>query len=585
MKFGLKERNTLLRQLKPYMRKIRLSIVLSFILKFLSMGLGLVAPFLFKLAIDGVLIKRNAGLLLPIFAGYIGVFLAGLLFDFLALKHSNIIKNRLSFHIRKDMLEKLFKTPIGEFEKMAVGDIELRINSDVSNVAGIINSQLIDYYISLLFLVIYFVVIFIVDWRLTLCLFLTIPLTYFIGFLVGKGFKSANEKLHLAEEEYRSWQSEILGAWKEIKAQNLERHELKTHIKYRHKIGYLQIRWITMSFSDDLMYFIKEDIFTRLLSYLIGGFFLLAGTLTLGTLLMFVQYFTTLFDNIVNMNEYNINLIGATPSSSRIYEILNKTDEAAGDQDAGDFKSLTLSDVSFTYEHADAKAIDSLSLTIEKGETVAIVGRSGCGKSTLASLMLGLIKAQEGSVAINGININDIKEAGIYSQLGAVMQSFGLFNLSIRDNLLVAKPGATDADLINAAKRADMYDFITSLPESFDTIIGEKGIKLSGGQRQRMAIAQILLKNPPLIILDESTSSLDFNSEQLINKSIEALSADRTVIIIAHRLSSITYANKVIVMDAGKIVDVGTHSALLSRCEVYNALYKVQHNLGELSYA
>jgi ABC-type multidrug transport system fused ATPase/permease subunit len=467
---------------------------------------------------------------------------------------------------------------------MPVGDVELRINSDVNNVAGIINSQLIDYYISLLFLAVYFVVICVIDWRLTLCLFLTIPLTYFIGFLVGKGFKTANESLHLAEEDYRSWQSEVLGAWKEIKAHNLERHELRTHIKYRHKIGSLQIKWIAMSFSDDLMYFLKEDIFTHLLSYLIGGLFLLAGTMTLGTLLMFVQYFTTLFDNIVNMNEFNIRLIGAAPSSNRVYEILNKSDEETeGGQDAGDFKELTLSGVCFTYESADTKAIDDLNLRIEKGETVAIVGRSGCGKSTLAGLMLGLLRAQEGSVSLNGINIKELKEASIYSQLGAVMQSFGLFNLSIRDNLLVAKPDATEADLVNAAKRADMYDFITALPDGFDTIIGEKGIKLSGGQRQRMAIAQMLLKNPPLIILDESTSSLDYNSEQLINKSIEELSRDRTVIIIAHRLSSITYADKVIVMDAGRIVDIGTHSELLDRCEVYNALYKVQHNLGELA--
>lgn len=218
-----------------------------------------------------------------------------------------------------------------------------------------------------------------------------------------------------------------------------------------------------------------------------------------------------------------------------------------------------------------------MNLKINPKEKVAIVGRSGCGKTTLAKLILALHDATEGEIRVDGRNIADIDPVQLHKNIGAVMQDGSLFNISIRDNLLLAKPNALEPEITEACKKACIHDFIVSLENGYDTLIGEKGIKLSGGQKQRMAIAKAMLASPAIVIFDEATSSLDQESERVIHQAIDNMSSDRTVIIIAHRLSSIINTDRVFVLENGRIVGEGTHTGLSGHNEVYDQLFRKQY--------
>jgi ABC-type multidrug transport system fused ATPase/permease subunit len=240
---------------------------------------------------------------------------------------------------------------------------------------------------------------------------------------------------------------------------------------------------------------------------------------------------------------------------------------------------ISLRNVSFAYPQKEDKALEEVNLQIRKGERLAIVRRSGCGKSTLVKMILGLYKLASGRVLLDGSDIMPQAENGLHCRIGAVMQDSMVFNLTIRENLLLAKPRASDEELTKACREAALDEFIAGLPDGLDTLIGEKGIKLSGGQRQRLAIARIMLVKPQIIIFDEATSALDHQTEKAIHRAIDELSKDRTVVIAAHRLSSIIKADRVVIMDQGRIVGEGCHANLKGNHEIYDALFSRQYQL------
>jgi len=265
----------------------------------------------------------------------------------------------------------------------------------------------------------------------------------------------------------------------------------------------------------------------------------------------------------------------------RVFELIDEKYDIEDAPDAVELKSVSgniyFDDVTFAYEKDGETVLKGINFTVNPGETVAFVGMSGGGKSTIIGLIPRFYDITDGSIRIDGTDLRDVEVKSLRDQIGIVMQDSILFSDSIKSNILMGREDATDEEVYAAAIAANAHDFIMGLPEGYETTVGERGVKLSGGQKQRVAIARVFLKNPPLLILDEATSALDLESESLIQDSLERLSDDKTTLVVAHRLSTITHADKIIVVDAGEIKEMGTHDELMKKQGIYYGLFQVQH--------
>ena len=299
---------------------------------------------------------------------------------------------------------------------------------------------------------------------------------------------------------------------------------------------------------------------------------------------MFALFLTALLSVISPAKKLsNVHAINqqALAASERIYEILEEQPVVQEQVDARQIKdfrdNIVFRDIWFKYE--DDFVLQGINLEVKRGEVVALVGHSGAGKSTLVSLLPRLYDPQKGSICIDGIDLRAVKLKDLRAIISVVSQEMVLFNATIRDNIAYGKKDATEAEIIDAAKKAYAFDFIMNLPQKFDAVIGDRGLKLSGGEKQRLSIARAILKNAPVLILDEATSHLDSVSESLVKEALALLMKERTVFVIAHRFSTVQRADKVVVMEKGRIIDIGTHDSLVSSDSVYKRLYELQFNV------
>lgn len=311
-----------------------------------------------------------------------------------------------------------------------------------------------------------------------------------------------------------------------------------------------------------------------------AGYQVIQGQLTIGTMVAFIAYIEQLYNPLRRLINSSTTLTQAFASMDRVFEFIDVPYEIVdkpGAKAAKDIRGeVEFQNISFRYQENEALIIENLSLRVKKGETVALVGMSGGGKSTLVSLLPRFYDVTDGRILLDGIDIRDYQAQSLREQIGMVLQDTFLFSNTVRENILIGKPDATEEEVINAAKAANAHDFIVKLPNGYDTKVGERGVKLSGGQKQRVSIARVFLKNPPLLILDEATSALDLESEHFIQEALEKLANERTTFIIAHRLSTITHADKIVLIEDGKVVEQGTHQELMEKKEHYYKLFQIQ---------
>ena len=309
--------------------------------------------------------------------------------------------------------------------------------------------------------------------------------------------------------------------------------------------------------------------------YFLGGILIILGRMEVALLLTFMNYYEQFFSNISSISDSIVGFKNDKPSIDRVVEILDL--EEPSKKTAKKFNSeIKLENLFFNYPQNQQEVLKGVSLLISRNEHIAIVGRSGCGKSTLIKLILGMYEPTKGRILFDETNI---KEITVKQKIGVIMQEPYMFNLSIKENLKLAKRTASEDEIDAACKKANIYDFIQNLPDRYETVIGERGVKLSGGQKQRLAIARTLLYDPEIVVFDEATSSLDSENEKAIVSTIKHLTNGKTVITIAHRLSSILDANRVAVMNEGKIVAYGPHSELKGKNEIYDLLFAKQYNM------
>lgn len=311
-----------------------------------------------------------------------------------------------------------------------------------------------------------------------------------------------------------------------------------------------------------------------------AGYQVIQGQLTIGTMVAFIAYIEQLYNPLRRLINSSTTLTQAFASMDRVFEFIDVPYEVVDKPNAkvaNDIRGeVEFQNISFRYQENEALIIEGLSLQVEKGETVALVGMSGGGKSTLVSLLPRFYDVTDGRILLDHIDIRDYKAQSLREQIGMVLQDTFLFSNTVRENILIGKPDATEEEVINAAKAANAHDFISKLPNGYETKVGERGVKLSGGQKQRVSIARVFLKNPPILILDEATSALDLESEYFIQEALEKLAKDRTTFIVAHRLSTITHANKIVLIEDGNVVEQGTHQELMEKKGHYHKLFQIQ---------
>ncbi|GMK37165.1 putative multidrug export ATP-binding/permease protein YgaD [Paenibacillus sp. CCS19] len=556
-------------------------------LQLLLLALGMLSPLLFKQLVDRVMVGQNLNALWWICGGYIGIYLLDSAIRGGQTAAGNRLSNRLTFTLRRLVWGRYVRMPFAQYERMNKGDLKNRIEQDVDAVDRFFSKQLLEYGFSWSYLLVGGVMMFAFSWQLALFGMLMVPVSFWMVRWLGKGARRTSEQLRQRFGQYEGWLAHSLRGWKEIKANGMEKRVTLQFTVHWHAISKAFFRQHMYWYGNRSFQAVKDFFITRMNVYFIGGLLIIYGDMSIGTLLVFMMYYEQFFSHIGKITEMDLQLAGDIPSLERVKEMIGETskqdkmfsegavgvDEVNGEAEVS-LHAMTLQQVSYRYDGMNRDAIENISLQVERGSRVAIVGRSGSGKSTLAKLMLGMYEPSVGEVCVGGRRMTEVQASALRREIGVVMQDPAIFNMSIADNVRLARPDASDVELEEACKLAYMDEFVSQLPERYETMIGERGVQLSGGQRQRLALARVILSKVSIVVLDEATSMLDHASEVQINAALEQLTGERTFIVIAHRFSSVRNADRILLMDNGRLVDEGKHEELWERSELYRMLFQ-----------
>ncbi|MED4885580.1 ABC transporter ATP-binding protein [Lysinibacillus sp. FSL R7-0073] len=572
-----------MRFVKPYSWEIVLTIVIG-IVKF---AIPLFIPLLIKIVLDDIIAaddltdgEKTKELLYWLGGTIIVFFIIRPPIEYYRQYFAQHVSNKVLFDIRKEIYAHLQRLSLKYYANTRAGDVISRVINDVEQTKNFVMTGLMNVWLDLATIVIAVIIMLTMDIKLTLVALLAFPfyalsVKYFFGKL-----RDLTRKRSQALAGVQSYLHERVAGMSIIKSFTLEKHEQKLFDEANGEFlekALDQTKWNAKSFA--VVNTITDVAPLLVIAY--AGYEVINGTLSVGTMVAFIAYIERLYGPLRRLVSSSTTLTQSIASMDRMFDLMDEPYEVKNKVDARDLRSATgeirFDNVSFQYEKEGISILNNINFTINPGETVAFVGMSGGGKSTIISLIPRFYDATDGVVTIDGQDVRDVTLHSLRSQIGIVLQDNILFSDSVKENILMGKPDATDEQVIEAAKAANAHDFIMTLPNGYDTKVGERGVKLSGGQKQRVAIARVFLKNPPILILDEATSALDLESEALIQESLEDLAHERTTIIIAHRLSTITHADKILVIDHGLLIESGTHEQLMTKQGTYYDLFQVQH--------
>jgi len=475
---------------------------------------------------------------------------------------------------RNKLYNHVLYLPVGYFHKESSGVVISRIMYDVESLNGLISEVIKTFIIEIPTVIFLLCVALYRKWDLTLMSLILLPLIAYSTRKFGKGVKKKRKEAQrkLSFLTHRIGES-ILGS-RIIKIFNREqtmseKFRSDNQRYYRELLRVIRLKEFTKLIID----VVTGAGIAVVLGY--GGFMVMHGTITPGVFASILVAIYMMFTPVKKLGEAYGVLQESRASLERIDTLLNAEYEKQGHSNIDGFKnSIRFENVSFTFPGNNSPVLKDINLEIRQGEMIAVVGRSGVGKSTLVDLIPKFHVPSTGTLSVDGININDIELHSLREQIGIVSQDIILFNDTVKENIAFGKQNVSEDDIIEAAKMAYADEFIRELPEKYNTIIGERGLKLSGGQRQRIAIARAILKNPPILILDEATSSLDSVSESIVQKALDLLMKGRTTIVIAHRLSTIRNADRILIIEKGRIADIGNHEELIEKNTTYRELYQ-----------
>jgi ATP-binding cassette, subfamily B, bacterial MsbA len=577
-----------LARLWPRVRPYRAGLSLAIVSLLLSAAIGLAFPQIVRYLLDAAFLRHDRALLDRIGLLLFGMFAVQAVLNYVQTYHLSATGERAVAGLRRELFEKLLTMPPGFFAEHRTGELTSRLTTDIGLLQSVMSHQIAEFSRQLLALVGGVVLLTLMQPRLTFTAVGVVPLVVGSAFYFGRRLKRMTVGVQDRVAEATGVAEEALSQIRTVQSfvqepAERERYGERVLASVKAALVRAEVRGIffgvlTFTTFGGIVFVLWQ-----------GGLLVLDGKLTPGALVSFLLYTVTIAAAIGALASFFSSYQEAVGAAERVFELLETVSPIADPPMPSPLPrpvrgEVTFDRVSFRYlpDPAAPWTLRDIALTVAPGEVVALVGPSGAGKTTLVSLLPRFWDVAEGRILLDGIDVRDLRLADLRAAIGLVPQEPALFSGTVRENIAYARPGASRQDVEAAARAAHAHEFVERLPQGYDTVVGERGVKLSGGQRQRVAIARAILKNPAVLVLDEATSSLDTESERLIEDAMERLLVGRTTLIIAHRLSTVRRADRLVVMDRGRIVEEGTHAELIARGGLYARLYQHQFREGDV---
>ncbi|QGQ97879.1 ABC transporter ATP-binding protein [Paenibacillus psychroresistens] len=567
---------------RPYKGLVILTIIIGMIKFTIPLTFPLIMKYIVDDLINGTLspAEKTEKLLYVMGAAFVLFVILRAPIEYLRQYFAQLTTSRILFDLRNHLYDHIQKLSLRFYQNNKTGEIISRMMNDAEQTKNIVETGMMNVWLDLFSLTIAIALMFHMDFWLTIVSIAIFPFYALAVKKLYKRMRDLTKSRSQALAEIQGYLHERVNGIPVIKSFTLEEHQQERFADKNRNFLERAIALTKWNAVTNAIINTLTDI-APLLVLTYGAYVVIQGNLTLGEFVAFFAYLDRLYNPLRRLVNSSTELTQASASLDRVMELLDEPYDVVDSPQAKPIQTIKgriqFENISFRYDSSTDWVLKNIDLTIEPGQTIAFVGMSGGGKSSLISLLPRFYDIQEGRIRIDQMDIMNITTKSLRSQIGMVLQDNILFSGSVRENILFGNPKATNEVIMDAAKAANAHDFIMNLVNGYDTEIGERGVKLSGGQKQRIAIARVFLKNPRILVLDEATSALDLESEHLIQESLEKLAKDRTTLVVAHRLSTITHADQIVLIENGEIKEKGTHDQLIQQSGAYARLYNVQN--------
>lgn len=573
---GFKKALSIFQFVKPY----RLQYIIGFVFLILSTGTTMSFGLLIG-QITSVIQGKSAFTLNQVTLFFVGVLIAQAIFSFFRIYFFSQVSERAMADVRRAAYSKIITLPITFFEKRRVGELTSRISADISQLQDVLTLTVAELFRQVGTLTIGTAIIFYVSWKLTLFMLATFPVIIVAAMFFGRFIRKLSKQAQDLLAQANIIVEETLQSVNVVKAFTNEKLEINRYGSALQLVVNTALK--AARFRGVFVSFVIFALFGGIIGVVwYGGSLVLSNEMAFADLLTFIVYTTFIGGSVAGMGDLYAQLQRTIGSSERILEILEEPSEVNAAEETPLFVpvlgNVQFNDVRFSYPaRPDVQVLKGITLDVAAGRKIALVGQSGAGKSTIVQLLMRYYPIGSGQITVDGRDLSGFNVTELRKNIAVVPQEVMLFGGTILENIQYGKPGASETEVREAARKANALQFIDSFPEGLQTVVGERGVKLSGGQRQRIAIARAILKDPAILILDEATSSLDAESERLVQEALDILMQNRTTIIIAHRLATIRKVDRIYVMREGQIAEAGTHDELATQEDgIYANLVKLQ---------